>query len=238
MSKVGKGEEPGDQYLSAFSYTGTEVECVDSNKAECLKTNLVLLGKGLLTDEEFRAFGDKIEGEVQLRNLIHPKQIVDAPHRIIVVPKQRIVIGIQDERSSIECEYPDNAELSNFAKIIRFALEESKGLEVRSHGYNADFTCKQVSFPKAHQYIANRVLRSPDIPGWDLREGGTASLRFYDEEERRWTVEVAPRFNLEDTDAVFLSFNLHVEGAPNSDDIENRLELVWQKAHAFIDALK
>ena len=215
---------------------------MDSNKAECLKTNLMLLGKGLLTDEEFKVFGDKIDGEVQLRNLIHPQQIVDAPHRIphrmIVVPKQRIAIGIQDERSSIECEYPNIDDLPNFAKIIRFALGESKGLEVKSHGYNADFTCKQDSFPKAHQYIANRVLRSPDIPGWDLREGGTASLRFYDEEDRRWTVELAPRFNLEDTDAVYLSFNLHVVGAPNSDDIENRLELLWQKAHAFIEALK
>lgn len=211
---------------------------MDVRKAERLKVNLVLIGKGLLaSDEEFHSFANKVEGEVQLRNLASLPQ-ADAPRKIIAASKQRVAIIVQDNRASIEREYPDYEDLPNFAKFILYAIEDSKDLRVHSHGYNVEITCKQTSFPTAYQFVADRVLKSPDMPGWNLREGGTASLRFFDEEDRRWTVEIAPRFNLEDTDVVYLSFNLHLQGAPNPDEIESQLELVWKRSSLFLEVLK
>lgn len=113
-----------------------------------MKVNLVLIGKGLLaSDEEFHSFAHKVEGEVQLRNLVSLPQ-ADAPRKMIAASKQRVAIIVQDNRASIEREYPDYEDLQDFAKSILYALEDS---------------------PTAYQFVADRVLKSPDMPAWNLR---------------------------------------------------------------------
>ena len=202
---------------------------------EWLNASVVLIGRGLLaSDEELHAFGNQIQGEVRIQTLMNPD---DSPGlRRIVISKHRVTVDTIAERSSILREHPDE-DWPRLAEISRLALEASNNLEIDAYGYNVALVYEQDSASTAYEYIADRVLRAPDIAGWSLR-GGTAELRFYDDDERRWTVSVAPRFEQENTRRLYFSLNLHVGGtALGADEVKSQLDSVRDQAILFVEAL-
>ena len=142
---------------------------------EWLVANIVMIGPGLLaSEEEIHTFGQHIPHQVRLQTMTNPDNRPIANR--IEIPKDRIVIEMVPDRSSIEKEYPDE-NWTRLAEVARFAIEASKNLEIKAHGYNFSLVYQQESAPTAYEYIAARFIRPQEVLDWNLT-GGSAELCF------------------------------------------------------------
>ena len=172
--------------------------------SEWLVANLEMIGPGLLaSDEEVRAFRAQLPNEVgRERQLDTGGTIVSTKFHL---HKERITIETTPERSSITKEYPD-IHWPDFPNIASLAIGHSSKLDAQEHGYNVAFVYDQKSRSTANQYIAERALLSSWMEGWSIF-GGSVELRFHDDNaKRRWTVQLAPRFDQHDTTKIYFCY--------------------------------
>lgn len=211
---------------------------------DVVKTNLVLVGVGLLSElEDFKSFSDAVGTDVVVSGggiILEMPTSIPEPGRTLSLNRDRIVLDLAVSRSVISREYPAYHDLGRLAEVAGYAITRTSSKKpLRAFGYNIELVYNQTSEGSALEYLG-KGLFSPDLQGnvgWKLL-GGAGRLIF-EENGARWLATIEPRFNDDSSSRVFLSLNLHRSdpGYPEESEIEASLQQVWDQAHSFVELL-
>ena len=208
---------------------------------DVLKTNMVLVGVGLLNaSEEVSAFTEAVGTDVVLSGAGIAFGIPAVPPesgRVLTLNRDRIALELFPSRSTIGREYPTYEELDRLAQVADYAISktDSGSQELKAFGYNVELVYSQDSGNSSLRYLGDRLF-APNIPsseGW-VRVGGAGRMIF-ESNGARWMITVEPRFNDEAEARVFLSLNLHIakQTLPEEAEIKASLQQAWKEAHNF-----
>lgn len=202
-----------------------------------LSIDLVLIGSELIsTEDEWRAFVKQVGAgsEIEYGSTLIPKSDGDVGTvKQVRMKKERITIQSTGERTIVKQEYPV---WERFVEIATVAIQNSEKTSTQAHGFNVALVCDQDSKATAHEYLAHKVFAPPSMDSWSIA-GGKAEYRFYDEVKRIWNVEIAPRYELEDTSKVYFHFNLHKTGAHDIGTLAEQVTLVRTKAQEYVEVV-
>lgn len=212
---------------------------------DVLKTNLVLVGVGLLNNlEELEKFDHAVNSELMIEGggmMVNATGIVPEPMRAITIPKDRVSLELSPSRSVISRDYPSRNDLSRVAEVAAKAIcsTDLKAPSLAGFGFNIDLMYDQDSGDTAFGYLAKRMF-SPDLSmneGWNL-VGGAGRLLF-NRGGNVWTVNVEPRLGDQNTHRVFMKLNLHINDReiPDGERIRRFLEEIWDQAHIMVDMI-
>ena len=216
------------------------------SRLELQRANLVLVGVGLLqTPEEFEVFKSAVDTEVQVTGaglMVGPPTNMAEAGRTLTLRKDRIVLELFPQRSTVGIEYPTQEGLDRLAEVAGHAITTAAShdqQQLLALGYNSELTYDQDSGRTAFQYLAERLFAT-GLPGgdqWQL-SGGMGTLIFADS-GRFWRITIEPRFNDEATSRIFMSLNLHQDTAnlPNRNEIIASLSEAHDQARALIARL-
>ncbi len=202
---------------------------------DCLSASVVVVGVGLLgSEQELKSFSDSIPTEIVVENRLGPEGSLG---RRLQFNKDRILIEITPQRSSIRQEYPSD-DLSILAGVAGNAIKHTTNVQdIRAHGYNVDLVYAQNSAISASSYIAKRMFSTfPKNEAWKVI-GGHAGLRFQSNDGRMWIADIEPRFRQDDTNKIYFRLNLHVQGRPDTDTIHDLLRRTRHEAEGFVARL-
>ena len=209
---------------------------------DILKTNLVLIGIGLLNDpDQVRAFQNEVDTEVIVTagfSVNLASQGNPIPTQTTSLDRDRITIESTSDRTIITREYPSPTDLDRLSEITSFAIRHTDSVEdsMTAFGCNLELVYEQASASTSLQYLRERLFgeTSIDVDGWNLT-GGSGKLMF-DSDDGRWTVQLEPRFNNQETSKVFMSVNLHLvdPGIPSVEELKRFLDLGWDRSHKFV----
>ena len=217
---------------------------------DILKLNLVLVGIQLLSsDEEASVFDAEVDSEV-LESVAQGIEVNFGPSglsasvpqspapRVLSLEKDRIMLDLNPGRSTITRNYPDEASLGTLSQIASLAIAASNltGQELRAFGFNIEAVYRLTSEENAVQFLASRIL-VPNLfrqTGFQL-VGGSPRLRL-ERDGNLWNFTIEPRLGDPNSNRIFISLNLHVEGdtMPSEGDIRESLKQVWDQAHAIV----
>ena len=212
---------------------------------EVLKTNIVLVGIGLLNEPtQLNAFIESVATDVVVAgaglSIDIPSNVAEAA-RTLTLNRDRIALDLSPSRSIIGRDYPSFYGLDRLAEVVGHALAHTdlEGRVPRAFGYNIELVYSPNSEIPIPRYLADRLLTKNDLgkEGWEL-VGGTSKLVF-EGDGARWTFAVEPRFNDEAAKRIFLSLNLHrdEQRLPNESEIKDSLGELWTQAHSFATRL-
>ncbi len=209
---------------------------------DVLKINVVLIGIGLLnTPAEVDAFSEAVAADVQMSAaglVFGVPPIPPEPGRKLAIPRERVTLDLSPVRTVIEREYPDEGDVSRLADVAGYAVQHTAPQEKlpAAFGYNIELVFNQTSGAPSLRYLGDRLFhqRSFGADEWNLI-GGAGRLIF-DSGEGRWTIQVEPRFNSEETHQVFVNLNLHKaeQRLPYTDEIRQSFMNVWNGVHTFV----
>ena len=213
---------------------------------EVVKANLVLVGFHLLSSQQaVESFKSQAGTEVVSAGIGFVADMnsgLTAPGQSLVLNRDRITLETSSSRSAVIRDYPERENLSRFAEIAGLAISnstDSSDVAPSAFGYNVEMVYDQDSGAPAFYYLASRLFKHslPGVGG-GLLVGGTGQLIF-DENGRRWQVNVEPRFKDGATSRLFLSLNMHrnEQRLPEEDEIEASLDETWNKAWEFATRL-
>ena len=97
----------------------------------------------------------------------------------------------------------------------------------------------QDSGATAFAYLSRQLFGAESLGHDEWQLAGAAVRLIFDDNGRRWTINLEPRFNEERETRVFLSGNLHLPDhpLPNEDEVVSYLEEAWDKTHHFVSHL-
>ena len=212
---------------------------------DVLKVNIVLVGVPLLR------FSEEVD---KFRNDVGTEMIVSGAGLRVSVPegnaepgvsialnKDRISIDLSPSRTSLARDYPAQKDLVRMAEVSRLAIEASDTSDAkpRAFGYNIELVFDQTTDKPAIEYLSERLFRG-DLAtslGWEPI-GGSGRL-FFRDGVSRWSLNLEPRFQDEQSGRVFLGANRHFEEPrlPEMHEILPALQDLWDQAHQFIQQL-
>jgi hypothetical protein len=204
---------------------------------EIVKVDLVLVGVRLLSEPQQVSAFTALTGRDVVSSgtdLVSMEQGVLDPVTRLELPKDRIVLGLGSQRSTIERTYPDEDDLPRFADIVTLAARCSNfnSALVAVHGYNLAMVYRQDSGMNTLRYLGKHMFGEAAFAaeGWNP-VGGTGKL-LYESPDGRWEFFVEPRLQKQDTDKVFLQLNLHRGQAtiPSREEIIDSLNFMWKQA--------
>lgn len=205
---------------------------------DILKANLVLVGLRVLeTEEEVQTFHLGAGTEVATRPVLAPDSTL-----VLALERERITVETSNQRTVIQQDYPDVADLGRLAQIATLAFgskTETPQNPPVVHGYNMDAVFRQGSGLESFTYIGQQLF-DPTLPtrmGWELG-GGIGNLTFMESAGRKWSFRVEPRaFDMQA--GVFLSVNLEAkaQSLPNQEDIERAFRDCWEQTDRFATVL-
>ena len=212
---------------------------------DVVKANLVVVGLRLLsTPAEFEAFKLAVNTDVQIAGTSIIANIpsgVTEPGRILTLDRDRITLELSPSRSIVSRDYPLREDLHRLSEVASRAIHNTPlaGQQPRAFGFNVELVFDQDSEMPAFGYLSRRLFDAGSLgnEGWQL-VGGAGTLIFNDN-GRRWTIKLEPRFNNETEARVFLTVNLHMEGQPlpNEEGIRDSFNVVWNEIHGFVERL-
>ena len=206
-----------------------------------LNVNIVFNGVELLDTlacvKKFERFiGSEIvviEGATVSANL---SGSMSAKARTFTIQKDRIRVDCSQINSVIQRDYPSLEDLARLAEVVNCAISNSTQIKKPTNfGFNLDLVYSQDSGLSASKYIARQIL-SPVLlekKEWDIVSGfGGFTL---DEDGKRWSIKIEPRYSDIMTPKVFLSLNLHFNESrfPEKNEIHSSLDEMWRKALIF-----
>ena len=209
---------------------------------DVLKINVVFIGIGLLnTPAEVDAFSEAVAADVQMSEAglvfgIPPIRL--EPGRKLAISRERVTLDLSPVRTVIEREYPSEDDVSRLAEVAGCAVQHTAPQErpPSAFGYNIELVFNQTSGSLSLQYLGDRLFRQRNFgaDGWNL-VGGAGRLIF-DSADGRWTIQVEPRFNSEETHQVFVNLNLHKaeQRLPHAEEIRQSCMNVWNEVHTFV----
>ena len=216
-----------------------------ANIQDVVRANLVLVGCRLLGQpkefEEFRqAVGTDVQ-VVQAELIANIASGITEPGQTLALKRDRITIELSQSRSIISREYPSCDDLPRLAEVSGQAISHTslEGSQLRAFGFNIDMVVEQDSGATAFAYLSHRLFGAESLGNEDWQLVGAAGRLIFDDNGRRWTINLEPRFNEEHEKRVFLSGNLHLPDhpLPNEDEIVSYLEEAWDKTHQFVSHL-
>ena len=209
---------------------------------DILKINVVFVGIGLLnTPAEVEAFSGAVAADVQLEAtglVFGMPPILPEPGRKLAIPRERVTLDLSPARTIIEREYPTEGDVSRLAEVAGYAVQHTAPQESlpAAFGYNVELVFNQTSGSHSLRYLGDRLFHQRNFAtdGWNL-VGGAGRLIF-DSVDGRWTIQLEPRFNSEETHQVFVNLNLHKaeQDLPQADEIRQSLTKVWNEVHTLI----
>ena len=208
---------------------------------DVIKANIVLVGYRLLaTPDSANSFRDVVGTDVQMGGLGLETEVPSGrtvPVIAISVPKDRISLELSNSRSTIEMEYPSLESLTRLSEVAYQAVQCSPQNDQlpRAVGYNLELVFDQDSGLPAAAYLAHRLFGSTPFRN-ELKLVGGSGQMVFSEEDHRWQIALAPRFNDESTSRIYANLNIHFEGPgmPSDEDISRYLRLCWDRAHYFV----
>ena len=205
---------------------------------DVLQINLVLVGVSLLpTDENRTKFRNEVGTEIVTTEVgIGPETV----NRTVAVGRDRIVISVLPDRSTIAREYPQKNDIDRLAQVAYLAITHSdvKDPELRAFGYNLELVYEPIPTEPAILYLSKRLFRDDlfNDAGAQLR-GGAARL-FFEMGGNRWTASFEPRLQDLAASRIFASFNIHhsdLNNVPTESSIKSTMISMWDEANRLID---
>ena len=209
---------------------------------DVLKINVVLVGIGLLnTPDEVHAFSEAVATDVQMSEaglvLGLPPALPELGRRL-AIPRERVTLDLSPARTVIEREYPSEGDVSRLAEVAGYAVQHTAPQEMppAAFGFNVELVFNQTSGSPSLQYLGDRLFHQKNFGAADWNLAGGAGRLIFDSADGRWTIQVEPRFNSEDTSQVFVKLNLHKaeQRIPHADEIRQSFMNVWNGAHTFV----
>ncbi len=212
---------------------------------EVVKANLVLVGFNLLSaPDEFQSFRRAIGTDVQMAGAGIATNIqsgISEPQRSLAVNKDRIALELSSSRSMISRDYPSREDLGRLAEVAWQAIANTSlgDQRLQAFGFNVEMVFDQGAEASAFGYLSRRLFAVESLGGRGWQFVGGAGRLIFDESERRWTIQLEPRFNDENESRVFLSANLHVasRNLSKKSEIEDYLKEIWDEVHDFVQRL-
>lgn len=211
---------------------------------EVLKANLMLVGVGLLTEqEEFESFVREVAVDVSVAIGLSPNNPTGMPEplRKIVLNRDRIEIETSLSWTSVSRDYPEERDLERLSAIAGLAIAKTYPQDRPSQpfGFNIELVYRQDSGEPAHTYLADRLFAESlaDLDQWEL-VGGSGRLVFQSD-DAVWTIQLEPRANDETATRVSLRLNMHKDSRPlpDQDEILKSLREAWKAAYYFVSLL-
>lgn len=207
---------------------------------DILKVNIVFNGVELLdTPTGVKGFEGFIGSEIVMNQgtafSANPRGSIAAKTRTFTIQKDRIYVDCSQINSIIQRDYPAQEDLSRLAEVVDCAISHTTQTKKPTNfGFNLDLVFLQSSGQTASKYIADRIL-SPALLENNKIVGGFGGFTTVDEDGKRWTIKIEPRFNEPTTPKIFLSLNLHFNESrfPGKNDVHSYLDEVWRKALKF-----
>lgn len=220
---------------------------------DTLLANVVFVRAGLLMrPEEQRAFARHVAtdvrveglltGSVTIGNVPQPavQEVGTTQGYLLIIPRDRITIECQPERTIISREYPTFGDLDLVAQMAENAIQftDLGGSRPTAYGFNMELVYGQDSGDPSDLYLAKRLYPHESLGSdWEI-SGGTGNLVFLSP-EGTWTVHAERRANDPDNNRVFLRLNLHVNQSefPGRDEVSASLKKIWEQARDFAQRL-
>ncbi len=212
---------------------------------EVIKANLVLVGMRLLSaQQELDAFRLATGVDVQVSGAglaTNAQSGLTEPVLGLTLNRDRIFLELSPDRSTINRDYPLQEDLPRLAEVAWQAIKNTnvERQQVRAYGFNIELVFNQDSGTPAFDYLSTRIFDVGPLgyESWQF-VGGSGKLIF-DDNGRRWTIRLEPRFNQEAETRVFLDANLHVSkrSLPDESAIGASLKEIWDKIHMFTQRL-
>ena len=212
---------------------------------DVISVNIVLLGfPPFSSEEEFEAFRSAVGAEIQIAVgglTANPPTGIPEPGVQLTLNRDRITINFSTSRSIINRDYPSREDLGRLSEVIGNFLSNSTygSSNPQDFGVNIRLVFDPESEISAYEYLASRLFNVDSLGSEGWRFIGGAGKLIFDEDGRRWTISLEPRFNNYEEPRVFLDSNLHVYGQPLPEEAEigNLLKEVWDEVHKFVDRL-
>lgn len=214
---------------------------------ETIKVNLTLLGVKLLSSpQQVEVFSASAGAEVEATGTgltIVGDQSIPTPTIRLELPKDRITLNLDADRSVIARTYPSESDLPRLAEVATLAADISKLGDAlpTAHGYNVEMVYRLESGENAYKYLGQHLFGEGEdsLAAQDWCAVGGAAKKTYESPTGRWEFLVEPRFRSSDTDKVFLLLNLHREqpAMPGQEEIATSFGLVWSQAHALMNRI-
>ena len=209
---------------------------------DVLKANIVFVGLELLTKptevtEFSEALGvDPVLAEAGLILGISSGRA--GTGRKIALQRDRINIELIPDRTVIEREYPEEGALDRLAEVVDHAVRHTalNGGKPRAFGYNFELVYDQTSGHPSFQYLGSRLFGNGGFALEDWNLVGGAGRLLFDSSDGRWTIQVEPRHNDEETTRVFMNVNLHKteQRVPDLSELKMTFAQVRERAYAFV----
>ncbi len=212
---------------------------------DVVSVNMVLVGfPPFNAQEEFEAFRRAVGADLQIAGgglIANPSPGVPEPSIQLTLNRDRITIDLAPSRSIINRDYPSREDLHRLSDVIGKFLSNSTYDTSRpqAFGINIKLIFDTESEISAFEYLSSRLFDVEPLGSTGWRFIGGAGRLIFDEDGRRWTISLEPRFNDYDESRVFLDSNLHVYGQPLPEEagIGELLGEVWDEIHKFVKRL-
>ena len=200
---------------------------------DVLQINLVLVGVSLLpTDENRTNFRNEVATEIVTTEVgIGPETV----NRTVAVGRDRIVINVLSDRSSIAREYPEKKDIDRLTEVAHLAIKHSdvKDAELRAFGYNLELVYEPIPTEPAILYLSKRLFKENLFNDAGAQLQGGAARLFFEMSGNRWTASFEPRLQDLAASRIFASFNIHhsdLTNVPTENDIKSSMILMWDEA--------
>ena len=209
---------------------------------DVLKINVVFVGIGLLnTPDEINAFSVAVAADVQMLAagmVFGAPPILPEPGRKLAIPRERVTLDLSPARTIIEREYPSEGDVSRLSEIAGYAVQQTAPQEgaPSAFGYNIELVFNQTTGAPSLQYLGDRLFHQGNFGADEWSLVGGAGRLIFDSSDGRWTIQVEPRFNSEETHQVFVNLNLHKaeQRLPPAEEISQSFMTAWHRVHTFV----
>lgn len=165
------------------------------------------------------------------------------PFQRLRVDRDRIVLDIVPDRTSITKEYPSRDEIGRFAEVVGIAFENTDFSEqpIRAYGVNIEAVYRIATGEPASQFIVSRLF-TPNIFHDEGYEVGAEQFQLrLRRDERAWRVRFRPRSNAQ-PDKLQVGLNLHnindLGLIPSSEAIAALCTQVWGQMDSIMELFK
>ena len=209
---------------------------------DVVSVNIVMVGfPPFDMQEKFDAFRRAVGADLQIAGgglIANPPPGVPEPSIQLTLNRDRITIDLAPSRSIINRDYPSREDLGRLSEVIGEFVSNSTydGSNTQTFGINIRLIFDPESEISAFEYLSSRLFDVEPLGSTGWRFIGGAGKLIFDEDGRRWTISLEPRFNDYNESRVFLDSNLHVYGQPLPEKagIGDLLEEVWDEVHKFV----
>ena len=216
---------------------------------DILEVNLTLVGISLLNSPEgVTEFRRAVRVELSQVSMGIPLPVeipfpegLPIPRQRFDLERDRISVGVSDDRSTISRKYPTRKDLERLTEVASLAIDNTllEDQHLRAYGFNLDLIGKLNEDLTVGALVGKHVF-GPNlgrILGGDV-VGGLARIAFNAGGEI-WNLRIEPRANDESGSMLFIGLNLHrAEGRiPTSAGIRKSLEETWDKSVEIVQRL-